>query len=184
MEKSDLAAHQPRFFTIPVSILFRLALVVLLLAFGQADFRLDTAFQVMQIEGDQRVTGALDLADQPVDLIGVQQQFARPGRVGFDVCGGFCQRRDMHAENEHLAVLDDNVGFLDVGASGTDRLDFPAFQNDARLELFFDEVIVERFFVGDDAHEIASATLVEERAGVLELVDSTGFGECGRDAPC
>ena len=58
----------------------------------------------------------------------------------------------MHADQEQFAALDDDVGFLDVHPPGTNGLDLPAFEDDAGLVLFFDEVVVKGFFVDGDAH--------------------------------
>src|SRR5438477_12516211 len=45
-------AHEALFFAIPVAQLFRLALVVLLFAFGEPHIELDPALAVMEIERD------------------------------------------------------------------------------------------------------------------------------------
>ena len=108
----------------------------------------------MQIKRNQGITGAFYLADQAVDLAGVQEQFARAQRIRLDVCRCFGQRRDVHAKNEQFAIADDDVRFLDIGTSRPDRLDFPAFECDSGLKALFDEVIVKGFFVGEDAHEM------------------------------
>src|SRR5438093_7986 len=76
------ATQQALLFAIPFALLDRRALVVLLLAARQADLELDPAFAEVQIERRERVTRALDLADQAVDLRPVQQQLARARRVG------------------------------------------------------------------------------------------------------
>ena len=42
---------------------------------------------------------------------------------------------------------------LDLRPPGADRLDFPAFQDEARLEAFLDEVVVEGLLVVNNAHD-------------------------------
>jgi hypothetical protein len=77
---------------------------VLLLALGQADFAFHAAALEVQVQRHQRVAGALDLADQLVDLGLVQQQLA--GAQGFRMApgGGGGQGADVGAEQEQLAV--------------------------------------------------------------------------------
>jgi NhaP-type Na+/H+ or K+/H+ antiporter len=61
-------AKQALPFAVPVALLLGLALVVLFLALGEPDFKLDaTAFEV-QVQRYQRVARALDLADQAIDF--------------------------------------------------------------------------------------------------------------------
>jgi hypothetical protein len=106
----------------------------------------------VQVQGHQRVAGALHLADQLVDLVAVQQQLAGAGGVGADVGRGGFERRDVHPEDVELPVADDHVAFLDIAPPGPDALHFPAGQNDAGLVAFFDEVVVKGLAVVDDAH--------------------------------
>lgn len=51
-------------------------------------------------------------------------------------------------------------------------LDFPPFKHDTGLELFFDEIVVESFLVGDDAHVCVSGGIRGEDA---RIPHSTGF---------
>ena len=82
----------------------------------------------------------------------MQQQLARPRRIGLDVRRRRRQRRDVRADQHDLAVLDDDVGFLQLRAPGADRLDLPALERESRLEFLLDEIVVIGFFVFDDAH--------------------------------
>src|SRR6185295_4396890 len=149
---SRAVAQQPLLFAVPVAQLLGFPLVVLLLAAREADLDLDPALNEMQIERRHRVAGALDLADQAIDLATMQQQLAGPRRVGLDVRRCSRQRRHMRAEQNDLAALDDDVGFLQLCAPGADRLDLPALQREARLEFLLDEIVVIGFFVFYDAH--------------------------------
>ena len=58
---------------------------VIKLSLGEPDFGLDSTALVVEVEWHQGVAGAFDLADQAIDLCRVEQEFARSGRVGFDV---------------------------------------------------------------------------------------------------
>ena len=124
----------------PVPLLHIRALVVLLLAFRQADIELGAAARPVQVERHQRVAGALDLADQARQFLAVQQQLACATRVGLDVRGGGLQRGDMATEQEGLAVADGDVGFRNLRAPGAQRFDLPAFEREASLEAIFDKV--------------------------------------------
>src|SRR5471030_727110 len=72
-------AEQPRPLALPVAILDRLALVVRLLAGGQRDLDLGPALLVeIDLQRHDGAALALDRADQRVDLLAMQQEFARP----------------------------------------------------------------------------------------------------------
>jgi hypothetical protein len=124
----------------------------MLLALGQADLHLDPPARVVQVERHQRVAGTLDLADQLGDLRRVQQQLAGAGRVGLDMGRGLGQRRDVRADQVQLGTAHDHVALLELRAPGADRLHFPSLECDARLDALFDEEVVGRFFVLNDAH--------------------------------
>lgn len=138
----------------PFGVLFQFAcaLVVLFFALGQSDFELDPSAQKVQVERHQSVTGTFDLADELADFVSVQEQFARARRIVLVVRRGSRERADMHADQKEFSALNDDVGFLDVHPAGTNGLDFPSFENHARLVLVFDEVIVEGFFIDRNAH--------------------------------
>ena len=132
---------------------FGIPFVVLLLAFGETNFAFDAPALVMQVEWHQRVAGPFNLADQLFDFLGFEQKLAGTDWVWTDVGGGSGQGADVGAEQVDLALADDDVGFLELYPSGPDGFDLPAFQHHARLEAFLDEIIVEGFFIVDDAHE-------------------------------
>jgi hypothetical protein len=57
------------------------------------------------------------------------------------------------ATNEiNLAPLDNDIGFLDVGSIVPNRFNFPTFQDNTCFIFFFDEVVVESFFVLNNTH--------------------------------
>ena len=62
------------------------------------------------------------------------------------------ERRNVRADQDDLAALHNDVGFLQIRAAGPNGLDLPAFQGEPGLEPFLDKIIVERFPVFDDAH--------------------------------
>ena len=47
----------------------------------------------------------------------------------------------MGANQKQLTLIDDDIAFLELGASLAQALDFPAFENEACLEFLFDVVI-------------------------------------------
>ncbi len=127
---------------------------MLFFALGEANFAFDAPALVMQIQRYQRVARSFNLADQLLDFFGLEQELAGPDRIRADVGGGRRQGADVRAEQVNLTLADDDVGFLELYPSGPDRFDFPAFQRHTCLEAFLDKVIVEGFFVVDDAHEV------------------------------
>lgn len=84
-DSSSLGAQQALFLALPFTLFFRFALVMLFFAFGEPDFKFDFSARVMYIKRHQRVTGALHFADQPVDFLGAQQQFAGTRGIGHNM---------------------------------------------------------------------------------------------------
>ncbi len=76
----------------------------------------------------------------------VQQQLLLPKRVGVEDVA-LLVGADVHAADEHLAVLDDGEALLEVHPPLTHALDLGALELHAAFQPLFDEVIVERFFV-------------------------------------
>ena len=105
-----------------IAVAFRRALVVLLLALGQADLAFHAAALVVQVEWYQGVSGAFHLADQFIHFRAVQQQLARTYGFRMDVGRGGRQGADMRAEQEEFIAADDDVGFLDLYAGVADGL--------------------------------------------------------------
>ena len=68
----------------------------------------------------------------------------------------------MCPEQEQLAILDDDVAFLQLSGTGTQAFYLPSFQNETGLEFLFDEVIVPRFLVAGDT-VCVFATLCHDR---------------------
>ena len=62
-------AHQALFVSLPVAIFLGIALVVLLLALGQANLAFGAAIFPIKRQGDGRVTFAFDRAPQPRDFL-------------------------------------------------------------------------------------------------------------------
>ena len=91
MDPSAPITHQPALVALPVAVGLGGALVVGLLALGQGDFQLHQA-AVVEIEPgrDDRAALALDGADQLVDLLAVQQQFALPPRLVYPISARCC----------------------------------------------------------------------------------------------
>lgn len=131
-----------------------IALVMLFLALGQPDLALDAAPGVVQVQRHHGVAGAFYLADQFFDLFSPQQQLAGAHGIRVHMGGGGGQGADVGAEQIDLALFDDHVGFLELHPPGADRLHLPAFEGHARLETLFDEIIVKRLLVVDNAHGV------------------------------
>src|SRR6185503_1911244 len=87
--RSAALAHEPRLVALPVALLFRLALVGLALALGEAELELGAA-ALVEINGErhQRDAVALDRAGEPVDLAAMQQQLPRPLGLVIEARGG------------------------------------------------------------------------------------------------
>lgn len=122
-------------------------LVVVLLAFAETDETLGVAVANVHLKRHDRVAFLLGLAVQLVNLRFVHEQLARPRRVGRIEPVALGERADMHVMQENLAVPDRREGVVQVRAAAPKRLDLRAGQHHARLEGFFDEVIVRRFLV-------------------------------------
>src|SRR5690606_36902886 len=101
------------------------------------------------------------------DLLGVQQQLAGTGGFGADVRRGGRQRAYVHADDEELAVANDDVGFLELHVTGTDGLDLPALEHQPGLEPLLDEIVVCGFAVLDDAHERVFLQTVKSEHSIL-----------------
>ena len=144
--------HDLLLFALPVACFLGVALVVLLLAFGQPDFALDATSHEMQVDGHQRVAGAFDLADQLADFGSIEQQLA--GAQGFRMhMGGSTQQcADVGAEQENFAAARNHIGFLELHPPGADCLDFPAMKNDTCFEAILDKVVMESFSVINYGH--------------------------------
>src|SRR5262249_54149972 len=82
-----LAPHprQPLLVALPIALLFRGALVVLLLALGNTDLQFGAAVFPVQLERHERVALALHGGRESAQLFRIQQQFARADRVGDDM---------------------------------------------------------------------------------------------------
>src|SRR5437764_5921008 len=83
----------------------RLSLVIDVLAPGQRDLDLGVRTGEVDPGRDQRQPALGRLADQPLDLLAVQQQLARALRIVVAASRGTV-RRDVHPEQPHLTVPD------------------------------------------------------------------------------
>jgi hypothetical protein len=63
------------------------------------------------------------------------------------MAGGLDQRRELGADQEQLAMLDQGVTVGDVGAAGADRLQLPALEGQAGLVPLLQVVFVPGAFV-------------------------------------
>ena len=118
---ATLVPHQPRLVALPVALLFGLALVVQLLALGDAQFQLGDALGVeIELQRDQRHAFALDGDGQLGGLALVHQQLARA--LGLVVeAAGLGVFGDIGVDQEDLAILGVGVAFADGGLAGAQR---------------------------------------------------------------
>src|SRR5882724_375873 len=82
-ESAAARLHDPAFVALPVAVLFGVALIVLLLALGEADLQFRAALLPVQLQRHHGVTAPLHRADQMVEFAPIEKQFARTRRVGF-----------------------------------------------------------------------------------------------------
>ena len=125
---------------------------MLFLAFCEANCQFDTPFQIVHIQGNQRVAGTHDFADQLADLGAAHEQLSGPNRIRTNM--GRCseQWRNVGPEQPELAISNDHISFLDLGPTGADRFHFPTLEDQARLVAFLDKVVVIGLAVFDDRH--------------------------------
>src|SRR5262249_53956876 len=107
-----------------------LALVVRLLAAGQADGELDLPALEIQAERNQGHSLLDGVPDEFPGLLAVQQQLAAPRRLMLGVAA-VCILRDVDVVDEDLAALDARVAVAQVDAALADRLHLRALQDDA-----------------------------------------------------
>src|SRR3954462_14367464 len=107
--------QQSRFIPRPVALLFGLALIVQLLALGDADLDLGLALGVeIQLQGNKRHALALDGGREPVGFAFVHQELA--AALGLMVeAAGLGVFGDIAIDQPQLAILGVGVGFPDCG---------------------------------------------------------------------
>ena len=117
------------------------ALVVQVLAYAHAQVQLHAAVLQIHVQRHQCVALALHRAAQLADLTLVEQKTLGPQRVGVEDVA-LLIGADVHALNEDFPVLDHSEALFQVHLALAHGLDFRAFQLDAALDAFLDEVIV------------------------------------------
>ena len=105
-------------------------------------FTLHQAFFPVQRQGDDGVTFAVNAAVQRVEFALVEQQLTGARRVADIVGGSHGHGRKVGAEQEGLAILQDDIAIADVGFACTQRFDLPALQGETSLVFIFDKVLV------------------------------------------
>src|SRR6185295_3709098 len=142
--------HRGARLAIGLALLHRLALVVLLLAPGEADGHLDAAVLEVDAQRHERHPALDRLADQLANLALVQQQLAAAQRLVVGVAA-VAVGADVDDVEEHLAVLDPRVAVAQVDAAFADRLHLGAEQHQPRLEGLEQVIVVEGLAVFRDA---------------------------------
>src|SRR6266702_4235 len=137
-------------FAIRLAAFDRLALVVRLLALGQADGHLHTAVLQVHAHGHQRHPALDGLANQLSDLLSVEQQLPPTRRLVIAVAA-VSVRADMHVVNPDFSRLDAREAVAEVRAAFPDRFHLRPEQRHARFEGLQQVVIVLCLaVVGDD----------------------------------
>src|SRR2546428_2171042 len=119
-------------FAVGLAALDRLALVVLLLPFRQADRHLHATLLVVEPHRDERHSLLDRLADQFPDFVAVQQELPAAQRLVIGVAA-MAVRADVDVVEKHLAVFQAREAVAEVDATFADRLHLGAEQHDARL---------------------------------------------------
>src|SRR5712692_200622 len=154
-ETSESAARSPSGFdrrsrfAIRLAPLDRLALVVLLLAFREADGHLHAAVLEVHADRHQRHPLLDGPANELPDFVAVQQQLAAAQRLVLGVAA-MAVRADVHVVDEHFAVLDAGEAVAQVHAALADRLHLGPEQNQPGLERLEEMVVVRRLAVLGD----------------------------------
>src|SRR5581483_1196737 len=126
-----------------------LPLVVELLPLGRPEEHLAVPALPVELERHDREPLGLRRLGEPLDLAAVEEQ---PPRAVGDVLGvaGVRVGRDRHAEEARLAVVDARVGLVERDLAVAERLHLAPREDEARLDLLDDEVVVERLLVPRD----------------------------------
>jgi len=106
----------------------------------------------MQVERHQGVAGAVDLADEAADLLGVKQEFrVRTGSAWTWVEAA--ARGLMCAPIRKISSGRRSRRPLELGAPGADGLDLPPLQLEPCLVALLDKVVVQGLAILDDRHD-------------------------------
>src|SRR3990170_1447222 len=156
MKGLPLLAHEAAFLTLPIALLLGLALVMQLLALGQAKLHLgDPARIEIELERNDRHALPLNGAGETPNLFPVQQKLAAPRR-SMTAAASLGVLGDVGVDQIKLAALARGIGVRDIGPAGAERLYLGAHQRDARLELLLDVVVEARLPVlGDELAALA-----------------------------
>src|SRR5690348_12664855 len=138
--------------TLPLLLLLGFTLVVQLLAFGKTNLELDLSLLVVHVQRHKRIAGALGFSDEPLYLLGVQEQFPSSGGIRFDMGGSSQQGTDMTTYEKQLAIPDDDIGFFQLYPPRADRLDLPPLENHPCFVSLLDKIVVKGFLILDDTH--------------------------------
>jgi hypothetical protein len=130
---------------------------MLLLAFGQPEFDFGKAsLGKIDAEWDEREPLLLGLAEEFIDLLAVKEQL--PGTEGFVIHEvAVTVRADVAMMEKGFAALHAGIAVLQVHAPVSDGFHLCALKHDARLEFFFDEIVMVGLAIRD--HRFFEAVL-------------------------
>ncbi len=136
----------------------RLPLVVQLFTASKPEIDLRPAILQEEPYRNQRIAPCVNFAANVVNLAPVQQQFPWAQRIVIEILRRLTIRRNVHAYQPDLAVVDPCVGFPDVHLAIPDRLDLGPAKLDAGFEQLVDVEVVIRLAIDD--HDLLSGTPV------------------------
>src|SRR6476660_2804767 len=182
-----LVAHQAALLPVPIALLLGLALVVQLLALGEAEQDLgDPTLVEIELERHDRHPLPLDRARQPIELALVHQELAWP-RWLMRVAPALRVFGDMRVDQiERAAAFVRRVGIADIRLAGSQRLHFRAGEHEASLKRVLDREVEAGLAVfGDELaalallrHRLDLAVLNEEQADFGKRCVDLGLGAC------
>ena len=124
----------------------RFAFVVLGLALAETELDFGETLGEVNPQWHQRHPFGVELTGKSMNFLSVEQQATWPKRVNIPAVAEFV-RGDVRVVQPALVAFDSSEGVIDGRAGVAEALDLGAFQFDAGLERFADEVVSTRFVV-------------------------------------
>ena len=140
---------------LPVRVTLRDGVSLVVQAASPRERELDLGETVLEVDAERHESESLlgDATGQLVDLLAVQQQFARPDGIETSISGRVFIRSQMGPQEPQFAVFDPGVSVLQRHLSQSKRLDLGPFQGDAALIDLEDVVVVPSAPVARDVAE-------------------------------
>src|ERR1051326_588916 len=126
-----------------------LPLVVQLFALAERQRHLRYSVAEVELERNERQPLPFDGSDETTDFLAMEQQLARSLGFVVRITAPFIGR-DVHVDEEDLAIANDSVRVSNVGFAVPERFHLSAGENDAGLPRIEDLVIKSRALVARD----------------------------------